>query len=1466
MNIWSKSFGLFRLCFIILLPSFSFSQNASPVENSGIAMTPLEKYIHAVTQKVVEDHKTTDKLSEKDLADLPIGIVRQIGNNQYVIAIDSAYWNGTGWYFSAYASIKFPGSSRPIAFAAKDVGFNKSGLASLSKTKLVLAALQRITLSDGIILELPADGTNSIVFDCNGFQSINLKGNFHFTSDRIIPVNSTDKDVVASFEVNATDISNLITTVNITPFKINGLNDVSFQVKKAAVDYSDYANLVNFSFPPGYNQPYGDSPTLWRGFYLEEIDVTINGISHNAKKPVSVQAKNLLIDDTGVSGSFTASNLLSLHEGSADGWPLSVTSLSVTLLKNSLEGGSMGGNLMIPFLGKDSLAYTAQLEQVEDHINYKFTVGIDGKKEYSAPFNAKVKLTQGIITIERKNGKLTPSASLTGSITVKEGKMETGLKFENLGLTTQSPYVTSGVFSTVGDSQSKSVGFPVRIDSVGLKIVNGQFDLSLAFGLNFMDSDDKGFSARTRVTISAKVEKDSTGNASEVREKWSYKGIKIKDIALNCSTTAFSLKGRLTVFDSDPTFGNGFHGVLNMSIKNVLDGVQVNGYFGRTEKDGKDGFRYWHLDAYVPMGPTGIPITPALSIKGIIGGASYKMARKNPAPPDFTKLGSDVKGTKPPVDTSKGSGIDFIPDSKASYSFLAGVTLVTTANATAFNSDAVLEVALNEHGGLSYVQFKGAAYFMISVESRGRSTGTEPVKAPLYAELNAMYDHANGTFHANMKAYLNLKNEVRGTGPDNMMGEVVIHFGQGDYYIWVGHPTQMLGMDIASLAVAQSYFMAGTNLENPPPLPPELRDIAGERDMSLVNDVNALVGGKGFALGAHFQVGYDSKDKLKPFHISLMIGAGMDVMIRDFGDATCEGSTGRIGFDGWYASGQAYVFMDGKVSVAGFDIVRLGAAALLQAKLPSPTWLKGQLAGRYSVMGGLIKGKFNLKLIIGQECEIVTPGTELGTILVISDITPGGTEVNVFSSPQVSFNTAIDTEFSMLNIKDETNSYRVKLDEFSVINTSNNQSIQANQEWNGKKDVLALRLIEILPPKVTLKAFVKLHWEKLENGRWQELLDNKTHAVSYETKETTFTTGEAPNFIPDENVAYSYPVKYQYNFLPRESGQGYVKLNIGQSYLFESSSDNVKWTYLAKFEQPSGNMLEVPVSYNSGQSTVNFTIPAELVKQSVYKLTFIKKPEATGTIDANVERKEVSVNGGAEGNEVSVASNTLKGNLTQRIDKEIYNSAFRTSQFATFSEKWNAIAVPQDFFDIAVGNIAVIGKGMTLTETFDNFELNGFANHHKPLIQLSASPESSWMANTMAPLLYNAYPIDPAITITHRSVDSLGVKPLRAVRLYNGQGNYILEDANISSGTAMAKSGEVRTLYYLSYIAFRDFKELRDKAALLLSRGNTSPGVTHLLRAVGYTDLTAGTYLVYFNYTLPGTGQVTSQKQIAIQF
>lgn len=1439
-------------------------------------ISSFENHIHSLVKEISENCNTAESLTEENLGNLPIGIAPNGCNGRTtIIVVDSAYRTERGsWFFSLYASVVLPGTTTPIAFGAKNIAFNEGGISVSTGTKLVLVSTHSVQVNPHLTIELPADGRNYIEFDCSGFKSINLKGNFVFSDGLLVPDSARAQgktNVTASFEINTHDLNNILMAVSIEPFKISGLNDISFEVKNAVADFSDIANPVGFALPQDYQQLFGPEVQLWRGFYLGDVNVHVTGFSGDSKKPLEVSARNLLIDDLGVSGLFSASNVL--PDGSANGWPMTIDQLSVKLLFNRVAGGSLAGSLNIPFLGEEPVAYTAMVEQDGSEMNYKFSIATPSSKVFNTPFSAKVRIAEGsVISMARRSGEFIPSALLHGEISI-ENKVTnfSGIKFENLGLTTEKPYITSGIFSTISNEkdQLRTAGFPVRIDSVNLRVYQGEAAIAVGVAFNLMNKDFKAFSAETLVQVLAKMEETNTsvvsseGNESiSKRQEWKFSKIKINDVKLAVNTSPLVLKGVLRIFDEHPVYGNGFMGDVSLIIPKIINNpVKVTAYFGS-----KENFRYWHLDAYVP---TKIPIGPAININGLMGGASYHMVRQQPFEPNFEEI--DPK--KMEGNTALNTEVAYLPDEKAGLSFLAGVTLVV-GNENAINADAMLEISFNEHGGFRYAQFNGTAFFFTSVKNRERSRKGETVKAPVFASLNMMFDRDNSVFHANLKTYMNVSGVIRGTGPNNLVGEAVIHSDPKDWYVYVGRPSQMFGLDIAHLAIARTYFMIGTKVENIPPPPPEVREVFNDIDEGLMRDENALANGRGFAAGTHLRIGYDSKkegNKLKPFYVTFTAGAGADVMLRDYGDAYCEGRSGPIGIEGWYASGQAYVFLNGsvgvKISKGNFDIVRLGAAALLQAKLPNPTWMRGRLGGRYSILGGLVKGKFNFKFTVGEECEIVNSGGELNNITVIADLKPDADaqDVNVFTAPQASFNTSLDTDFSMIDGDDKVVTYRIRLSEFKL--SKDKTPIQTKVEWNEAKDVAILRSPETLPQQSTLTAFVKLYWEKKTGGAGWQPVKSENGEIIYEEKETIFTTGTAPDFIPEENVAYSYPVKNQYNFHVNEIGSGYVKLRMGQSYLFEADPDGATWSFNAKFQDSKGTSVEVPLNYDIGNATANFQIPQSLSKQTIYKIQFVKRPQAVGAVDQNAERSDVIVNTGNE-NETTVASNSLDGTILQNVEKEIYKSAMRTSQFGTFAEKWATFTNEKDQFDIATGNIAVIGKRGNINETFDEVELRGREGQSKPLVQVIASPETLWMKNIISPLLYDEYPTDPNVIISWRDPQVLGVKPLKGVKLINDLGDYRLTDANVSVGTASLKNGSILFGYYLSWYGLNDFNDLRNQAAsrYLLELSTAPPAVKRLLSARSFTGLLRGTYPVEIIYSLPGTDKVTYQNQISIKF
>lgn len=1460
----------------ILAVSLLFFTTLTYAQTDYNLVSGFENAVNSKCKVVQENCKITTKLDESDLFELPIGISPQGCNGTTIIVVDSAYRTEKGGQFiSAYASVVIPGTSKPIAFAAKNIGFGKGGLKSSSQVKLVLVSKQTIKVNDNLTLELPADGHNYIEFDCDGFKAINLKGNFIFSDGLLKPDPDLARGVntvTASFEVNTQDLSNIMTTVNITPFQVSGLSDVSFEVHNAVVDYSDIINPSGFIFPQGYQQTYGADITLWRGFYLQDLTVRIKGLSGDStanKKPFIISARNLIIDDLGVSGIFTATNLMPLKDGSADGWPFSVDKLSAKLELNRLTGGSLEGYVGIPFLGEKPVGYSAMVEQEAGNMNYRFAVAIPDSMVFQTALSATVQLDKGsIIALEKKgNGRLIPSALLHGKITVGGKLNAKGLAFQNLGLTTAKPYVTSGEFSTIGIGQSKGVGnFPVQINDINLKIYQGEVALGFGLTLNFMNKEDSPFGGSTHLEILAAMEEkqytvegdDGKPSYTKTKHEWKFKKVRVRDISIDVQTQAFVLKGSLTLYDDDPVYGSGFHGYVAFAIKKVLEkGIKVNAYFGS-----KDDFRYWHIDAYVPVGQ--IPIFPPVLLTGIMGGASYKMVRQQPLQPDFSDLGND-ETAKP---AKQDEYLVYIPDGNAGLGFLAGVSLVV-ANDNAINADVMFEVQFNKGGGLKYIRFDGSAFFLTPTKSRGRVSGGEAPTATILAQMSMLFDNDNDVFHSNLKTYINLAGIITGVGPNGLVGEAVIHVDRNNWYTYIGRPNSMFGINILGLATAQTYFMVGTKVDNLPLPPSEVREIFGDIDLSLMRDDLAAAGGKGFAAGVHFKVAFDSKDRFRPFYVMMAVGAGTDIMLRNYGNAQCVGRDGKLGINGWYASGQAYVFLTGKVGLRvkkkSFDIVSLGLAALLQANLPNPAWMRGMLAGKYSVLGGLVKGKFNLKFEIGEQCELLQQGAEVADIVVIADIKPdaNATDVNVFTAPQVSFNTAIGQDFSMVDMQNNVNAYRVVLDEFIL--SKDGVKIPGTIRWNASYDVAMLKTAEILPPQSSLKVSAKIHWEKKSgNGLWETVHDNDNVDIT-ETKEAQFTTGTAPNFIPEENVAYSYPTNYQHNLYMNESGAGYVKLDYGQEYLFKTTEGETTWEYIARFKDNKGKVSEVPLSYDVAQAKVNFNFPT-LEKQAIYTMTFIKKPQSNGAIDQNVQRQEVTVNAG-DGNEMTTASNTLEGTVTQNVEKEIYASAFRASQFATFAEKWASLGSGQDAFDVAKGNVAVIGKRLNITESFDEYELLG-KEGMEPLVQVTASPDNTWFKTVISPLLYDLYPYDNDIVIDWRKPDVLGVKPLKGVKLTNSVDIFKLTDANVTAGKAPATTGSVLIGYYLSYYTYWDYQDLQNKAsAKYYNNWNGRPaGVKRLMADAGYTDLLNGNYPVDIKYTLPGADKPNFTTQVSIKF
>ncbi len=143
----------------------------------------------------------------------------------------------------------------------------------------------------------------------------------------------------------------------------------------------------------------------------------------------------------------------------------------------------------------------------------------------------------------------------------------------------------------------------------------------------------------------------------------------------------------------------------------------------------------------------------------------------------------------------------------------------------------------------------------------------------------------------------------------------------------------------------------------------------------------------------------------------------------------CAGG-GKPGINGWYAEGQAYAYLEGaigiKVTVFRIkieqEILRVGAGALLEAKLPNPQgfWMRGNVNGYYSLLGGRVKGRCDFGFELGEQCQWQAVDNPEETSMVdglsvISALTPeqGKQAIDVFAAPQAVFNLPVDKPFTL---------------------------------------------------------------------------------------------------------------------------------------------------------------------------------------------------------------------------------------------------------------------------------------------------------------------------------------------------------------------------------------------------------------------------------------------------------------------
>lgn len=927
---------------------------------------PLQSYILSLSNKVETEDKLVGNMNPDSAANLPFGIVKEIGATRYIVCIDSAKYVSNAATMSAYMAMEFPGSQQKICFSAQNIAFNPKGVMPGPNTKLVLVSEHRISLGPKITMVLKPDGQNYVEWDCNGFSAVNLKGYFEFDPGMIYPDPDNmvqDSVVRATFQIHTNDIHNMVVQTSMAPFCVRGMDGTSFTVVDATADFSELSNAPNMTFPQGYNMSnYGGDPLLWTGFYMRNFIVKLpRELSRNGQRP-TIAATNLLIDQSGVSGYFSATNLIALSQGSMSGWGFSVQVIGVNVVSNHINGAQMAGYVRLPVSETDSLAYACSITQNNStgSLDYVFAITPTTNMKAQVLGGTLTLYTTSSVQVVKQNGKFRPTATLNGKYSLANNNARVkNLEFQNMVLASDAPILRSATFALVPEDPdtSKMAGFQFNINSVQFGLHGNEPAISFEVGVNFSEGNalsigaEAGFIVKTSTTTVA----NPAEGVGATKPKMQFDGVMINNIALDFHSGPFTLDGLIQFRENDPIYGKGFNGNISFTIDSVMPApVQASVWFGRV-----NNMRYFYVDAAVPIT---VPIGGNVAIYRFMGGIYYHMSRASNQP-----LESQL------YSNAFGNANQYTPNNTIGLGIKAGVTIGSYPSEKPCNGDLALEIAFNANGGMSFINFTGNVFFMTSINQR---MNVNPNNVPVVASIVMNYDFQNNALHAALGANVHFPG-VNGSG------QASLHFEPGLWYVHIGRPQTRVNLTVMNLATISAYFQTGQMIDPMPPPPSQVTSVVNMNGLNDQRDEVALTNGGGVCFGASFNAGESDEFPITnniDVYYSFGIGAGFDIMVLNYGpNAHCQNSSAVVGINGWYSTGQLYAYLQGAIGLTGevanqpfnVTILSLSAAALLQARLPNPTWVGGTVGCDYDILGGLVSGHVDCAFQLGNQCNII---------------------------------------------------------------------------------------------------------------------------------------------------------------------------------------------------------------------------------------------------------------------------------------------------------------------------------------------------------------------------------------------------------------------------------------------------------------------------------------------------------------
>lgn len=342
------------------------------------AIQSIRDSARALLNTISDAHAWIDSISANALIKAPFGLTKVTEGTTYQVGFTNITFGPGGGVARAFARVITPqldehGDNKELYFSGT-VNLSRTG-GIISGGKLALAGEDAIRTCDRWSIVLHGAGTATtgsldkltwFAFNCSGFTALGLNGDVVLSKDYYQPVSAGTVLTDASVRITAPFVKTIDSwdklmigdLVFTRQFVIKTANRYRFEITAATLDFTDEVNPVpdeeDGDFDDYLDEALPENTETWRGLYISKLKVGLPNQFRpkGATEGVTMECEFAVLDETGFSTEVALDNVLSIEEGSADKWPISIDKFSLTIDADEITGGKLEGAIVLPIQDK----------------------------------------------------------------------------------------------------------------------------------------------------------------------------------------------------------------------------------------------------------------------------------------------------------------------------------------------------------------------------------------------------------------------------------------------------------------------------------------------------------------------------------------------------------------------------------------------------------------------------------------------------------------------------------------------------------------------------------------------------------------------------------------------------------------------------------------------------------------------------------------------------------------------------------------------------------------------------------------------------------------------------------------------------------------------------------------------------------------------------------------------------------